>query len=95
MAKIELTPEEEAACSYLDWDDASIGKLVKQTAAEIALFDEGEGRSSIIFHSAALMMIRHAIESNATDMDVKMDGVTLDGGESRIGDWVVRIEKVS
>lgn len=35
MVELITTPEEEAASSYLDWDDEALGKLVKAIALTI------------------------------------------------------------
>lgn len=86
---------EKAAVSFLDWDDESIGQLVKATAADIMQLNEEDGREAIYFHACACLLTRMAINCNATETEIQLKGLTLDGGKTEVGDYLLIIEKMS
>lgn len=93
MAELITTDEEKAAKSYLDWDDASIGRLVRYGAAHLraeAKKDEAEG-NLIRGHSALIYLIEQMLAVNAetTTMTVK----DLRIGKKVLGDFKLTLER--
>lgn len=91
--KLMLTAAEKAANSFLDWDDASLGRAVKATAIKITNFaEEKDDHRSLWMMSAALLMCNLAHESNAEHFKTELTDVTK-SGEHR-GDWLVRVDRI-
>ena len=90
--RFRMTQEQFDAATYLQWDDRSLGQMMKTTALRIPIDDDQTGRRRIYGMSAALLLIGMAQDSNAEELTVSVDGVTH-GGEP-IGDYRVVIEKV-
>lgn len=95
MANLVLTQEEKDAKSYLEWDDASLGRLCKRTmifiednAVRIHSKDDSD-HDVVVSKAAALLLIRAAIDLNAQEASFKMDGVTIAGKSA--GSWIVKI----
>lgn len=91
MAELKLTDEETKANSFSEWDDESIGKLVKYLATEINNDDYND--QLLAATSAALFLVSHAMKVNATSSTVDVGNVTHDG--QNIGNWRIQVEKLS
>ena len=88
MAQFTPTPEEEAAASYLDWDNDSIGKLVK--AAALTRDDpKGDKTVRIVACANVLASLVDEAGSDSTVFDIK--GLTRQG--KPLGDWIITIVK--
>lgn len=93
MAELILTEEEKKAHLFTQWDEGSIGRLVKKLAIDIHEFDHEDEKSVLTLQSAALLIISHSIRLSSKVTELKMEGVTLDNGKTTIGDWTVTVEK--
>lgn len=91
MAELIITDAERATKTYLEWDDASIGRAVKKLATTVA---DDNGLKSIEWFAAALLLVNFAVEANAEHSEHEIKGVTLDNGERAVGDWIVRLDRV-
>lgn len=98
MAKIILTEEEKAAHSWLDLDDASLGRCVKQNMLILcngkkdednASLDSEEGRI-LASTSAVTMLAIIAHKSNADHAKFTCNGVSYK--DESIGNWSVTLE---
>lgn len=85
MAKLILTEAEKAAHSWLDLDDASLGKLVKASAVMIA--DNDDNRKNVYAVTCAIMLASLAHQANADNLTIDCNGVTRKG--EKIGNWKV------
>lgn len=90
MAQLIITDEERATASYLDWDDASIGRGVKKIALKI---EDIKGENAISWCAGAMALIARAIDSNAEQSTMTIEGLT-DGGKP-LGDWEVTVRNLS
>lgn len=90
MAELILTDEERAKHSWLDLDDATIGKVVKRSA--LALEAAADKKQRLSFMTCAFMLCNLAHDSNAEHMTLSVS--TLLFGDEQRGDWRVTIEKV-
>ena len=90
MAELILTDEEKATESYLDWDDAAIGKAVKKLALAIS---DTKGDKSMSWHAASLCLVAMAHDSNAGSSEHTIEGVTLNKGQDAIGDWKITTQR--
>ena len=88
MAELILTPDEEAAGSYLDWDDASLGRLVRQVAHHLT---DQNGSTPTIVTAGAYCLIRAAVESGAGKIEFKLKNVTV---REDVGDWRVTVKRI-
>lgn len=87
MAELILTPEEKAANSFLDWDDETIGKMVKSLSLKLI----EHSTAPVISHSAALLLVGVAHDANAETMTLDLDGATRE--ERPLGDWKVYVTR--
>jgi hypothetical protein len=92
MAELILTDEEKAAASYLEWDDASLGRMVKALALRVRSNHDKLGKEVTISGSAALLLIHSAEEMHSETMELRLNVTTY--GDRPIGDWRVLVTKV-
>ncbi len=85
MAELILTEEEKVVALWSDFNDASLGKLVKKQIAAITNSSEQMDRTTLF--SAALLICCGAAECNAGQVEFDIDGVTQDGRD--FGDWTI------
>lgn len=91
MAIFEPTEEEKATASYLDWDDAELGKFTKYVGLTMeALGKDSEGLHRVSAASCAMRLISLMVDSNAGELELKLDGHTLRG--EKTGDWVLTVK---
>lgn len=90
MAELILTDEEKAARSWLDLDDASLGRLVKRTALKIIEHDEAD-RQRVWTMTAAIILMGAAQDTNADNLKISLGGLTQKG--QAVGDWEVIVRK--
>lgn len=92
MAVFEPTEAEKAAASYLDWDDAELGKFTKQVALTLdGLKADAEGLHRVTVASCAMMIIGQCVEANAAELTLKLDGYTHKGLPE--GNWLLTLKK--
>lgn len=89
MAELILTDEDRAAATYLDWDDASIGRGVKKIALKI---EDIKGHDSISWCAGAMALIARAIDTNSETSVMTVEGLVDDG--KPLGDWEVTVRRV-
>jgi len=95
VAELILTEEEKQAASWLDFDDASLGRCVKSTAHFIrsqSQKDDPEGGDVVTVNATSLLLVGRAIKSNADTFTTSIYGVTIKGKE--VGDWEVVAKRV-
>lgn len=88
MAKLILTEAEKKAATYLEWDDAALGKAVKKLALSIR---DSRGEDSLAQTACATMLVCKAADMNAQTMKMELSGVT--DGEKQVGDWQLIVTK--
>lgn len=89
MAELILTEKEKSDPSYLDWDDAALGKLVKKAA--IMLKDK-YGQEASFCTTGALMIIGSMLRINATDTTITVEGFSISGVDA--GDYKIVVERI-
>ena len=58
MAEFIPTEEEKAAASYMDWDDAALGKFTKHVALTLErMSKDAEGLRKVTAASCAMMLV--------------------------------------
>lgn len=90
MAELITTPEEDAAASFLDWDDVSLGRAIKM--GMFRLQEEATGSNRMIGMAAAMVLISLAHVTNAGDLSITLTGVTHKGVPD--GDWKLTLERI-
>lgn len=90
MAELILTEAEKTAATWFELDDATLGKVVKRTAAGLLTHSEEMGR--IWWFAAALLLCGQAKDANAETLTVNVDGFTDAGQE--LGDWEVTVRRI-
>ncbi|MES1947508.1 hypothetical protein C84B14_09167 [Salinisphaera sp. C84B14] len=88
MAELILTEDEQAADSYLAWDDAALGKLVRHLSQTCA--DE-YGATGAHTTMAAYLLVDLARRSNADTATIDLNGASAQG--EAIGDWQITITR--
>lgn len=92
MVEIVVTDEEKEAASYLDWDDAALGRFAKYTALRLTeMSKDSEGLRKVAVASCAMMMVSAAHDSNATTLELKLSGHT--SKEIPTGDWKIVVKR--
>ena len=92
MAHFEPTAEERAACSYLAWDDAALGRFTKHVGLELErLSEQDEGLQKVTVASSAMLIIGACVDMNAGELTLTMDGYSHAGIDC--GDWMVTVKK--
>lgn len=89
MAELNLTEEEKEEKSYLNWDNETLGKFVKNKAIEL---EDYYGKNVTRKEAAVVTLLAEVVESD-TDMAVmEVEGVTREGDD--LGHWRITFEKV-
>lgn len=91
MAELILTDEEKAAATWMELDDATIGKLVKKTA--LGLHSLNAEQAHVWWWSAALLLCGMASDANADKFEQEITGFT-ESGEDR-GNWRITVERIN
>ncbi len=93
MAIFEPTEAEKEASSYLDWDDASLGKFAKYCGLVMeANSKDAEGLHRVSIASCAMMLVGACLDNNAGSLEFKMDGHTRKG--EKTGDWLITVRRI-
>lgn len=93
MAELILTPEEQAAATWMELDDATIGKLVKQTALQLNdTADRSADQAAVWWWSAAIMMVGATADTNADTFTQTINGYSQNG--QVVGDFKITVEKL-
>jgi hypothetical protein len=87
MANLILTESEKRCGSYMEWDDASLGRLVKYAAT---IINDESGDRATRLTAAALTMIDAAAEVGSERTDFEITGVS---SPEPMGDWVVSVHR--
>jgi hypothetical protein len=89
MAELVLTEEEKEDRSYLNWDDESLGKLVKKKAIDLEDY-YGERVSE---REAAVATLLSKIAKQESEMAVmEVQGIMVEGED--LGHWRITFERV-
>lgn len=88
MAELKLTEEEKESSSVLNWDEESIGKLVKRRAIE---YEDYIGKTTTNRKAALLLLMSEIVDDDVEKAVMEVDNVTVDG--ESIGDWKVTFER--
>lgn len=94
MAELITTDAEKASASYLNWDDAALGKMCKWVATIIERGDktaDPEGKLSIKCSGAAMILISMCRETNAGTLTLDLAGHSSGGIET--GDWRITVKR--
>lgn len=88
MAGLILTKAELAANTFLEWDDASLGRAVKKAA--LTLGDQSGGRT-IRVAGVGVVLINELLNADKDSAVLDLRGATYRGKE--LGDWLIHIEQ--
>ncbi len=89
MAELILTQEEKDALSYLDWDDASLGRLVKELGTNTQIADD---KTMVITTTLAMALCSYIVTVNAGTARYEFTG--LSHKDEPLGDFVLTVERV-
>ena len=89
MAELLVTEAEKAAATYLEWDDASIGKAVKRLALKI---DDLVGDRAMQQLAGGIALMTAATDKGFIEYVTDIVGLVVEGEE--LGDWRVTVEKL-
>ncbi len=94
MAVFEPTEDEKAANSYLDWDDAELGKFTKYVALKMREHQKDEeGLKRVAASACGMILIGCCVDSNAAELTLNLDGYSHKGIPE--GDWTILVKKRS
>ena len=89
MVQLITTPEEESAASYLEWDDAAIGKLVKASSLTL---EAGCGKDMVKKLACCTRILAAMLEADSDDTTIIIKGLTRKG--ESLGDWEIRVKQL-
>ena len=90
MADLILTEEERNTLTFLEWDDATLGKAVKKIAM---LFPDKDGaRETLPAVAAGVFLISRAVDAGADKLVLKLTGAH---NEKPLGDWEITLKQLS
>lgn len=90
MAQLILTDEEKAAATWMELDDATVGKVVKKTA--LGLIDMSNEQGRVWWFAAAMLMCGMASDANADEFSQELLGFSY--GDTDCGDWLVTVQRI-
>lgn len=89
MAELIITEEERRTLTFLEWDDAALGKAVKKIAIMIA--DKDGGRDTLPVTAAGVFLISRAVALNTDGLTLVIEGAT---NPEPLGDWKIVITRM-
>ena len=102
MADLILSKAEKAAPSYMDWDDASLGRAVRALISNIeSSGKEADTKQEMLrlgASSAFFLLVGLAVNSNAATFDMEIEGVevgVLGGGTKKVGKWRLELQQLT
>lgn len=90
MAELTITEEERRTLTFLEWDDAALGRAVKSMACIIA--DKDGGRETLPIVAAGVLIISGAIDAGADKLVLELGGAT---NPKPLGDWEITIKQLA
>ncbi len=90
MAELTITEEERRTLTFLEWDDASLGKAVKSMACIIA--DKDGGRETLPVVAAGVLIISRAIDAGADKLVLELGGAS---NPKPLGDWEITVKQLA
>jgi hypothetical protein len=91
MAELILTQEEKDAEFWSDVPDETLGKLIK--AGIIKFKSTSKELGKMYEMSAAMMLAEAAYKTNADEMKITLEGLSVKTGN--IGNWLITVKRVS
>ena len=91
MAEIILTSDEEKAGSWMQLDDASLGKVVKEGMLQLKKISQEQDKLFVM--AAATILCCEASEANADILKLTNENLTRCGED--IGNWLVTIKRLN
>lgn len=92
MATFEPTQAEKDAASYLDWDDAELGKFCKNVALTLdRLKDDADGLHKVTAASCAMMLVGSCVDSNAGSLKLTLEDYSH--ASKPCGDWTITVKR--
>jgi hypothetical protein len=99
MAELILSEEEKEALSYLDWDDETLGRLVKYLAASLVKSAKDQapemGNIPCNIATAVTVLVSHVNELGKDAGQIEVDGLTRNGGKVALGNWRITVERTN
>lgn len=93
MVELITTKEENAAATYLEWDDEALGKFTKYVALKMeAMTLDEEGMRKVWSTAACLILVKGTDKSGAQSLTIKMENITTKDGP--IGTWEIKISRI-
>lgn len=89
MAELILTEAERAAATWLEFDDAALGRVVKHAA--VTFMEAADELKRIRHMAAAMILVGAADQANAERLTETLQGLTRKGVDC--GDWRITIER--
>jgi hypothetical protein len=90
MAELILTEDEKRLSTYFEWDDETLGKVVKRVAQ---ICQDNDGKRSVAVTGAAIFMISEAINSGAESYIIELENATDDN--NNLGNWRITLENLT
>lgn len=90
MAELILTDEEQAAATWFELDDATVGKIVKKTS--LGLLDHSNEQGRVWWFAAALLLCGMADDANADTFSQEVNNFS--NGDDDRGNWLVTVERI-
>jgi hypothetical protein len=99
MSRLITTKAEKATASFLDWDDASVGRMCKHMALKLKrardaeiVKAKGENDIGAIVNAAdGLLLVGSMVEMNAGKLTLEFGDFTHKGEPA--GDWEIKIRQ--
>lgn len=91
MARLIITEEEKRAATFLEWDDAAVGKAVKALAASIL---DTRGDVSMEWYASACALISLAAKCDSAVSTFTLKKVVFGDSKEPIGDWQIQVKRL-
>lgn len=90
MAELNVTEDERKASSYLEWDEGSLGRLVKRIATMIE--ERNNGKRAVAISAAATLLCCETAEINTASIQMQFPDLATRQGRP-IGSFVITVER--
>lgn len=82
MEELIITENEKKAGTYLEWDDAALGKACKKIAL---ILGDNRGERCMEVTAACAFLISRSIDAGSQETTIKLEGLHI--GDRQLGEW--------
>lgn len=86
MAELIITDSERESATYLEWDDAALGKACKKIAL---ILSDTRGEASMEITAACAFLVSRSIDAGSAETTIRLEGMRI--ADKQLGTWTISL----